>query len=628
MADLVSHSNVSTRLDNLMRQTLMLSDPNDPGEVARALARRFRGGAARLESDRTGLPAQVISLAAAPAEFASPSTAELIQARDDLERDLASLVSAPQLKDIRPELQGWQRALPEILERGANSARQSIHEGHRATAMAVRQELGDYARLARLLGATTPEFNGAYRSLAKSLDEGAAMMVVLAGEAIAGRGFGGIAALPSPVADLSMRRDAVLEALRDLLHPGTGDNDDNRWPRGLHALNRIEDWLQQSGQGHLRALLDENYLAPLLDKLVESAGHSDAALLRGLGATATVTLAQINRLVDMLGRAVNPTSPPLARFRQALSLFARSFRADRGRRLILAARPPLLSYGLYGLSNDPGDKRLTEIMVRRGEIAAMLDCFLGCGCSADKVACQVLLDKLLYDIDRAIDRYLQDPTAINSEAERRAAAFGLLIRVVIDAKAVASELDKGSAYFVNPANSSVEKAAPHIRRLKGCFPSGSSSSDKFQRETAATQEEGSDPLIERLETALDSVYRKLVEPLGGGDRDTLSAAAKSDMRAELCAQERDEARWFEFARAMTPGCVELDRLQAIVSAVIAGGLYLSGSAPQRRDDDLQVYGCTADVDNLPATIATSLDSFAYRFLTRDGQIDPTFDPEE
>ncbi|MFW5662038.1 MAG: cysteine desulfurase family protein, partial [Oceanicaulis sp.] len=187
------------------------------------------GEAARIAADRSGyaiapagLPAATVTAGATDYEYA--------QAKSDVEADLATLVGDTRLKDIRPELEGWQRALTDIVTRGTAAARAAVDDAQRSIAFAARQELGDYARLARLLGALTPELNGTYRSLARSLDEASSVILVMAGEAIAARGFGGVAALPAPVGELQARRDAVLGALRVLLGVEQQSYGTSEWP--------------------------------------------------------------------------------------------------------------------------------------------------------------------------------------------------------------------------------------------------------------------------------------------------------------------------------------------------------------------------------------------------------------
>jgi len=611
MAETARRSQTETQLDAIMRQALTLSDPTNPTEVARALANRYRDGAERIETDRTGF----LNTSAVPAtkvQSTGPSDAELIQAKNDLDRDLGALVAHPQLKDIQPELQGWQRTLPQIVERGINAARTAVSERYRAMAMAARQELGDYARLARMLGASTPEFNGAYRSLAKSIDQAAALILVLAGETIAGRGFGGIAALPVPVADLTGRRDAVIAALHDLRNPDPQAHHREDWPRALHALTSMNEWLDSSGQGHLRALLDESYLASVLDKLIETVGQSEAHALRGLSATSAVTITQLNRLLSLLGQAINPASPPLARFRQALLLFVQSFRPDRGRRLILAARPPLMANGFYGFANSAEDTGFIRLMVARARLAALLDCYLGCDCEDDKVACQFVLDKMLYDIDRAIDRYVADVP----EATKRASAFGLLISILTH------DVIFGDEVWTIAANGDELSVAEELRGLANCV-------DKV--------EGSNDPLAEVLTDAAEV----LLTPYGDDDWTVRPISSEDNplrplyqlIQSELCNQRRDEARWFEFAAAMTPGCADLNALHNRINGLLGAALYLAGSGKEVLRDvaginqprEIIMVTCSEPTTTIPAHYETSLDSFAYRYLLRDGQKDPKYE---
>jgi hypothetical protein len=61
-----------------------------------------------------------------------------------------------------------------------------------------------------------------------------------------------------------------------------------------------------------------------------------------------------------------------------------------------------------------------------------LDCFLPCQCSAEQVRCQVILDKILYDVDRAIDALsLGIDSNGKGDAEKRAFAYGLIIETFL-----------------------------------------------------------------------------------------------------------------------------------------------------------------------------------------------------
>jgi hypothetical protein len=131
-------------------------------------------------------------------------------------------------------------------------------------------------------------------------------------------------------------------------------------------------------------------------------------------------------------RVVKPESPPLTSFLEALQLFADAFESSGGFRLTRVARPPILFYGLYGTTAlEDVDRRLLNLIIQRGLLADQLDCFLQCGCTAENIKCQIVLDKILYDVDRAIDLYALGKDDFG-EPERRAAAYGFVIQQFIE----------------------------------------------------------------------------------------------------------------------------------------------------------------------------------------------------
>ncbi len=75
---------------------------------------------------------------------------------------------------------------------------------------------------------------------------------------------------------------------------------------------------------------------------------------------------------------------------------------------------------------EDADSRLMRLMIDRGRLAQLLDCYLQCGCSPTQVKCQVVLDKILYDTDRAIDLYAVGKDDFG-DPERRAAAYSFII---------------------------------------------------------------------------------------------------------------------------------------------------------------------------------------------------------
>jgi hypothetical protein len=143
-------------------------------------------------------------------------------------------------------------------------------------------------------------------------------------------------------------------------------------------------------------------------------------------------LERFRRLVAVGKGAVGPESPPLTSFLEALTLFGDAFDSAGGFRLMRIARPPILFYGLYGNGNtvlDAADQTLLNLIIQRGLLADELDCFLQCACTPDGVICQIILDKILYDVDRAIDLYALGKDTFGPP-ERRAAAYAYVIELL------------------------------------------------------------------------------------------------------------------------------------------------------------------------------------------------------
>ena len=101
-----------------------------------------------------------------------------------------------------------------------------------------------------------------------------ALMMVLAGELLAGSGLGGGRFLLSvPASELQARRDAVLLALRTLAGTTQQTFGNDQWPWSLHGLREVLRQLEDSGHFDLRALLDEPVLGRLMDEMIERAGQ-------------------------------------------------------------------------------------------------------------------------------------------------------------------------------------------------------------------------------------------------------------------------------------------------------------------------------------------------------------------
>jgi hypothetical protein len=134
----------SVTVDNLMRRALRVSDPDDPVQVADGLLARYPEIADRIERERLGLNRRSIAEPKlADGGLAGASGAEVAQAKDDLERDLATLLHASELKDIAVELKGWGRAV-----------RKAAAEGLAAAPLALDIVQNDKAMAARRMSAT------------------------------------------------------------------------------------------------------------------------------------------------------------------------------------------------------------------------------------------------------------------------------------------------------------------------------------------------------------------------------------------------------------------------------------------------------------------------------------------
>lgn len=423
-------------LDNLLRRELKVGDPNDPQQIAQALALRYQADARAqaIDGEAKGLPflrSPTLRTDSPPAPTAT--SVDLEQAKNDVYQDLAMLLADNKTKDIRPELEGWQSVIDRSITEGVAAARFGLDPAKRDTAFAMRRQLGDYARLSRLIGALTPSLNRSLRNLAQSIDEACAVMLVLMGESMANLGFaGGRFLLQAPYSELQARRDAVINALRQVDGVAAMVGQGSTWPRGLRAYRQLSTVLEARGQGDLRSLMNEAELARTLDELVQLAGGNAANGLRAIGATAWAPLARLHRFVQTSIRQVAPAAPELATLHEALQLFIDGFVPAGGFRLLRIARPSVLNYGLYGPSRiTSAETRLIELVNRRGNLARELDCLTDCACDDETVLAQIVLDKLLYDIDRAIDYYCVGDADLGLP-EARAAAYSHLIDAVIN----------------------------------------------------------------------------------------------------------------------------------------------------------------------------------------------------
>jgi hypothetical protein len=244
-------------LDNLIRRELRVSDPKDPKQIAEALLTRYKDDprAVGIAREAQGLPfLQTAPVQAAVSQVVTSNDLDLQQAISDIDRDLQELTSNTVLKDITPELQGWSTAIRAAIAEGTASARFALDARQRDKTFGIRRTLGDYARMARLVGALTPTRNINFRKLAQSLDEAASVFLVMMGEALANGGVsGGRFLLQVPYSELQVRRDTAIFAMRNLIGATQEAYSSNEWPRGLDAYRKLFNELDSQGQGDLRS---------------------------------------------------------------------------------------------------------------------------------------------------------------------------------------------------------------------------------------------------------------------------------------------------------------------------------------------------------------------------------------
>lgn len=600
----------SLALDNLLRRELKIGDPNDPAQVAQALLSRYKNDprANAISQEAKGLPF-LLGPASAPQllQQATSSSAELQQAIDDVERDLQELLSDALLKDVKPEIQGWAQAVRSAIQEGSASARFALDPNQRDKTFAIRRQLNDYARMARLVGALTPAMNQYYRKFAQSLDEVAGVLLVLMGEALSSVGFnGGRFLLQAPYTELQSRRDAAIYALRNLVGATQQAYGPNDWPRGLDAYRTLFRILEEQGQGDLRSLLSEVELSRIMDELIQRAAHGNADGLRALGATALLDLQRFRRLVYIGQFAVSPESPPLSAFLEALQLFADAFKSSGGFRLMRISRPPILFYGLYGNAGDDSDRRLLQIIINRGLLADQLDCLAACG-GCDGATDQAVLDKILYDVDRAIDLYAMGQFDFG-QPERRAAAYSFVIEQYLPAIAPQSSISK----YLNEINDNLRPSLLGNSDAAGVF--SDISSFALTIISKLNYYNGNNPSAHDVETALDGLtpnleslmdfYLLLLKAQAWLLNVNYSLAMPDSVNSflsifnqELLIQKDVETRWENLVRTLAPNCEGIKEVLNGIGEVIDGALSRVG-----------IGGYREFKPSIPPHYETSLDS--------------------
>jgi hypothetical protein len=437
-----SNATVNLAVDNMIRNQLKVSDVRDPKQIADALLNYYRDlpVAAAVRQEAQGLPfLQAPAMAALPPPRPTSSDAEFRIADSDVEKALTDLTTNPLTNDIVPEMQGWADSIRSAVVQGHTAASRGLDPTQRDLVFAMRRQLGEYARMARFVGALSPGMTPNYRRLGQALDEVSAVLLVMLGESLASVGFAsGYYLLQVPLAELQQRRDAVIFALRNFMGGAQQAYGPDDWPRGIDAYRLVYNWLEAQGQGDLRSLLIENEIAQSMDALISRAQNGTAEGLRALGVTAQLDVERFRRMAIVARGAMSRDgriyrSPPLEAFLEAIELFSETFRPAGGLRLLRIARPPILLYGIY----DPGlleeDQDLVRLIMIRGTLATIFDTLFPAA-GAASVAPQVLLDMLLLELDRGIDLLSLDARVRENDDRGpalRAKAYWLIVDVIL-----------------------------------------------------------------------------------------------------------------------------------------------------------------------------------------------------
>lgn len=559
-------SDATAKADSLIRRVLRVGDPWNAEEVADGLTKLYADEKVALLSEASGYPMAPQSIRSI-SSLESTNTAiskEMQQARDDVERDLQALVTHSLMKDIQPELEGWAMSIRHTINDGLRSAEFALDARQRDNTFGARRSLRDFARLARYIGALTPHTNVYFRRLAQSLDEVSAVLLVIMGEELAEVGISttGIL-LQAPASELEERRDAILQSLRTLNGAKYSSYRDDEWPRGSVAYRELLSQLDRNGQADLRALLSEDNMSRLLDDLIDQATMGGARGLRALAASAQVPLQRLHRLYHVADRIVEPESPPIAALLSSIQLLLDAFVfGDTASRLIFVARPPVLYYGLYGLSAPHGDDQiLLNLIALRGPLAAHLDCLLDCGCNEELVLAQVLGDKALYDIDHTIDLFIQGQQKGSALAEYRQRGVGY------------------AHFFSLLQNGSVDISGGN----------------------------------HRIWTMSEDVKGQILEAERqlkiGVQTDKIEVAVAIDA---LCQQLLTEDSWRRLVRVMSPSCRNPDVAAEVIENLLS-------QAMSTLDEKHTVAECRDTRLDIPATTETSLETIAIGRY-RDGQL--------
>jgi hypothetical protein len=437
---------IRATVDQLMRKS-GAQNPSDPNQVAAMLVRLMPERSQRDQLETIGMPFLSRLPAAEPAR---PADSDFDKSLAAATRLLASVEIAGS-DEFAPELRGMTTALHAIFAQVPAVAARAGDPSLRAAGFSLRHQLGKWARFLRWRGAIHPEANAASRRLARALDRVGASLLVAMGRSSS---LSGAATLQVSPSEVQARADAAVAACEEFVSRREVRDGDG-WPRAIGAYTDLAAAISTGPRPDFRIFLDPGRLSQSMQLIcdgVKSGAGEDARELAIMAQPLLMQISAFQRFAQGAMQAnsvVNPPAAVLANYVAALRLFAGAFDAVAPARLMGASLPLLEFYaGDRQIDGDAPLAVVAELARLRGLFAAAVDRILACRCEPRFVRAQVIFDKLLYDVDRALDYYLTGTDLnLRGEAEIRAAATGRLL----DAAGEFDSGDEGSGADVTPA---------------------------------------------------------------------------------------------------------------------------------------------------------------------------------
>jgi hypothetical protein len=441
-ASLELAATAKTKFDEFLRRQLGISNARDPQTVVNALRKLYPTTAARLDDESKGLAIRPVAepepAAALPVGTTeSPGMRRYRLVKEALESDLTCVMELASNRGYKMPLSGWRDAITAELGEGEAAAYRAVDPVSRDRTFYSVRKLGDYARVARMVGTLNPMVNAEFRRLAATLDEAAVILRVMAGESLFRAGFDeGGTVFQVALEDLRQRREALIGALERFTSATSEGADD--WGDGEASYGRLLDMLGALGHQDLRSIVRPDAMSRLLDVLLDNAPRQQLEDLRGIASTVPIELLQLQRLhavaSSLMVKPVDPlhgeaASAPLAAFTTALKLFIDAFdQPGAGAQLLSLVLPsPLASLQLAAA--DEASNAVRTLFHERAQLQVKLDA-LHADPNFDPGEWELSgkLDRALYDIDRSIDVYLLDGgRQLLGEDVRRGKLYGWVL---------------------------------------------------------------------------------------------------------------------------------------------------------------------------------------------------------